>query len=231
MMHARPPPKVNDVMQRELEPQVMDDPREADAYDAMDHTAPNEAFVDRLIALGAHGRVIDLGTGPGHVPLMICDRIADAHITGVDLSTRMLELAERRGRASRHTARLTWQLADVKQLPFEDASFDTVCSNTILHHIPEPSALLTEAFRVLRPGGVLLIRDLYRPDTEKRLDELVALHAANDTPEQRRMFRDSLKAALTPAELRDLTQDLGIEGVEVVVDTDRHMSLQYHVSD
>jgi hypothetical protein len=55
-------------MQRELEPEVMDTPEEASEYDAMDHTEANTAFVDRLIALGARGRMLDIGTGPGHIP-------------------------------------------------------------------------------------------------------------------------------------------------------------------
>ena len=63
-------------MQRQLEPEVMDDLQEAVAYDRMDHVQPNEAFVARLIELGAHGRMLDIGTGPGHIPLLVCEKIA-----------------------------------------------------------------------------------------------------------------------------------------------------------
>ena len=50
-------------MLRELEPEYMDTDEEADGYDAMDHSGPNETFVNRLVELGAHGRVLDIGTG------------------------------------------------------------------------------------------------------------------------------------------------------------------------
>ena len=204
----------------------MDTPAEAAGYDAMDHSQPNRAFVDRLKSLGAAGRMLDLGTGPGDIPLLAGGEISGSRIVAVDLSHHMLQIA--RGKAAGTTLgdRVAFRLADVKALPFEDHSFDTVFSNTILHHIPEPAAMLREAWRVLKPGGVLLIRDLYRPTEERTLDQLVATHAADCDQQQRRMFRDSLLAALTPEELRATARTVGMTGVEVVIDTDRHMSLQ-----
>lgn len=213
-------------LERVLEPEVMDTEEDAREYDAMDHSEPNTAVVDRLVELGAHGRMLDIGTGPGHLPLMICERIPDAHVIGIDLSKNMLLLAENRRAGSGFAERLEFRLADAKGLAFGDASFDAVYSNTILHHIPDPRDLLLGAKRVLKPGGVLLIRDLYRPASLGHLKELVALHAPEATPYQRKLFADSLHAALTPDELRGMATDVGLERAEVTVDTDRHMSLQ-----
>src|SRR5690348_9407768 len=67
-------------VQRILEPEVMDDEGEAIAYADMDHTAVNHAFVDRLGALGAGGRMLDIGTGPADIPLLVIDRWSDAHV-------------------------------------------------------------------------------------------------------------------------------------------------------
>lgn len=216
------------MLERVLEVEVMDTPEEARDYDAMDNRAPNEAFTQRLAELGAQGRMLDIGTGPGHIPLLVAGRIAECTIVGVDLSQNMLELAERHRAASPAGGRVAFRLANAKGLPFEDASFDTVFSNTILHHIPDPRPFLREAWRVLRPGGVFLIRDLFRPETEAALAGLVALHAAEATPEQRQLLADSLRAALTPEELRELVRELGLdrEGVEVSIDSDRHASIQ-----
>jgi ubiquinone/menaquinone biosynthesis C-methylase UbiE len=216
-------------MPRILEPEVMDTPDEATSYDAMDHTAPNTAFVERLLSLGARGHMLDIGTGPGHIPLLVVERLPDANVVGTDLSGHMLALAERRRAASPHAARLRFERGDAKGLPYPDGSFDAVMSNTILHHIPDPRQFLAEARRVLRPGGVLLIRDLFRPLTPARADELVALHAAGADETQRDLFRASLHAALTPAELAVVAVEAGLGDAEITLDTDRHMSLQLPV--
>lgn len=213
-------------MKRVLEPEVMDTAEEADGYDSMDHSGPNAAFVDRLIELGAHGHMLDIGTGPGHVPLMVCARIPGATVVGVDLSSNMLRHAERHRAASTFADRIEYRLGDAKGLAFDDDSFDTIYSNTILHHIPDPRPFLSEAWRVLRPGGVLLIRDLFRPETPERAVELVALHAADANPYQQELFRASLCAAFTRDELAGMAEECGLTRARVVIDTDRHLSLQ-----
>lgn len=213
-------------MERTLEPEVMDTPEEAASYDAMDHSAANAAFVDRLVELGARGRMLDLGTGPGHIPLLVCERVPDCTVVGVDLAAHMLAVAERHRAASPHADRIELRHGDAKGLELDPESFDTVFSNTILHHIPDPLPFLSEARRLLRPGGVLLIRDLLRPDTPERALELVDLHAADGTPEQRELLRASLHAAFTLAELRELADAAGLPDAELVQDSDRHASLQ-----
>lgn len=217
------------MLERILEPEVMDDAEESVSYEAMDHSVPNAAFVDRLLELGVGrcGEALDLGTGPGDIPVLLCRRSADRpKVVATDLAQTMLDLAAPKVAAAGFADRIELRRMDVKALDLPDASCDAVFSNTILHHIPEPLAMLAEAARVLKPGGLLLIRDLRRPGDLQELDRLVAEHAANDDATQRQLFRQSLHAALTPDELRALAAQAGLEGAEVVVDTDRHMSLQ-----
>ena len=213
-------------MERVLEPEVMDTAEESAEYDSMDHTEPNADFIARLLELGATGHFLDIGTGPGHLPLLVCDRVPDSHVTGVDLSKNMLLHAERHRTASDHADRIEYHRMDAKDLDLPDSHFDTVYSNTILHHIPDPRSFLAEAQRMLRPGGALLIRDLFRPDSDARCDELVDLYAADASPSQRELFRASLHAAFTPEELRTIADEAGLTDAEVVIDSDRHMSLQ-----
>ena len=169
---------------------------------------------------------LDLGTGPGEIPILMARACPGTAIVGVDAAATMLALARTKIRRHSLGGRIRFVRADVKALPFADGAFDGVFSNTILHHIPDPRPFLAEARRVLRPGGVLLVRDLFRPATEERVAELVRLHAADATPCQRELFRASLCAALTPAELRATADRAGLADAEVSVDSDRHVSLQ-----
>lgn len=215
------------MLERVLEPEAMADPREALAYDRMDHSAPNEAFVDRLVELDAHGRMLDVGVGPGHIPLMVCDRLAHGRIVGIDLSESMLRIARQHCRRSAHADRIVYQVADAKSLPFADESFDTVFSNSILHHLADPAAALVEAWRVLKPGGAFLFRDLFRPPDAATRRRLVETHAAGQYDYQKQLFRQSLDAALTPDELRRMIGRFDwADQVRVLVDTDRHVSVQ-----
>jgi len=214
-------------MERVLEPEYMDTPEEADGYDSMDHSESNQTYIDRLLELGFFGRTLDIGTGPGHIPLLLLDN-SDliAEIVGVDAALRMLAHANRHRLDSPHAERVSFQVEDAKALSFADASFDCVYSNTVMHHIPDPVPYLKEAFRVLKPGGAFLVRDLFRPPTPGEAMKIVDLHAAGDTDYQRKLFYDSLCAALTRGEFEEAAQQAGIEGHEIVIDSDRHMSLQ-----
>ncbi|HUR28057.1 MAG TPA: class I SAM-dependent methyltransferase, partial [Planctomycetota bacterium] len=213
-------------MQRTLEPEVMDSLEEATLYDAMDNSGPNRAFVERLVTLGASGRVLDIGTGPGHIPLLLVERLPDVTVVGIDLSEHMLRVAERRRVQSPHRSRIEFRIADAKTLPFPRGSFDVVASNTILHHISDPRQFLSEAWRVLKPGGTFLIRDLFRPPTAERASELVRTHAANASPGEQELLLASLHAALEPEELRACAREAGLTEVSLTIDSDRHMSLE-----
>lgn len=208
----------------------MDTAEDAESYDAMDHSGPNDAFVQRLLELGVRGEVLDVGCGPGHIALLLAAMHPDVRVTGVDLSDHMLRIAEEHREVSSHAERVRFAKADAKGLPFADASFDTVCSNTILHHIPDPVPFLRECWRVLKPGGAFLVRDLFRPSSVPEIYALVRRHAAGESLPAQELFRASLNAALTPDELRSAAKAAGLAGVELVVDTDRHMSLQRSAS-
>lgn len=214
-------------MERILEPEYMDTPAEAGDYDAMDHEQANRDVVTSFLAIGGgSGRVIDLGTGPGDNPILIARACPEAKVLGVDAAATMLEIARSKVSAADLADRIEFEQAEVKALPYQSGSFDAVFSNTILHHIPEPVVFLREAWRVLRPAGVLLIRDLYRPDHVATAWSLVDKHATDASEPQRKLFFDSLHAALTLEEARDAVELAGMTNTTVELTSDRHYTIE-----
>jgi len=160
---------------RVLEPEVMDDAQEALDYDAMDHGGVNGRFVDDLLALGPDLRaVLDVGTGTARIPLTLLERSPGAQVLGTDLAGSMLDVGRRNVEAAGRGASILLEAADAKALPFGAGAFSTVISNSLIHHIPDPGAVLAELVRVLAAGGVLLVRDLFRPDEDGEARGLVA---------------------------------------------------------
>ena len=205
----------------------MDTEVEAHSYAAMDHAEANHSVAERFFALGGgHGLTLDIGTGPGDIPILMAGQRPEGRYVAVDAAWEMLKLA--RPKISDHhlTGRIALHQVDAKQLPYPTNSFDAVFSNTILHHIPAPVDLLREGWRVLKPGGVLLIRDLYRPPTEAAAWELVDKHAAGATDAQRQLLFDSLHAALTLVEARELVADVEMTGATVEMTSDRHYTIE-----
>jgi len=211
------------MLHRVLEPEVMDSPEEALAYDAMDHAEVNRAFVDEFLAAGAApGEVLDLGTGTAQIPVELCRRDDAFRVTAVDLSANMLHLARAKIEVAGLTHCIRLSLVDAKRLPYAQGRFAAVMSNSIVHHIPRPGGVLAEAWRVLAAGGLLFVRDLLRPADDDEVSRLVEAHAAGATEHQRQLFDDSLRAALSLAEIRGLVAELGLDPLNVRPTTDRH---------
>jgi len=213
------------VIARVLEPEVMDRPEEAREYDAMDHSTVIARFVaDFLDAHGAGrgGELLDVGTGPARIPIALCRADRQFRILGVDLAGPMLDLARRNAAEAGLTDRIRFARGDAKNLPFPDGRFEAVVSNTIVHHIPDPAVALAEMFRLVAPGGTLMVRDLARPADEAALVTLVDLHAAAEPVAARNLFRDSLRAALTLEEVEEMITSLGLPAGGVAMTSDRH---------
>jgi len=232
------------MLERILEPEVMDGPREAAEYDAMDHREVNRQFVsdflsaidnvasprgqalhqtpgkivDRIpveISDEILDEILDLGTGSALIPIELCRRDRQARVWGVDLAESMLQLGQRNVNAAGFAEQIVLQHVDAKALPFPNNRFAAVMSNSIVHHIPQPLAVLSEAVRVLAPGGTIFFRDLLRPADEATLQVLVDTHAAGSNANQRHLFEDSLRAALSLREIQDLVTALGLAASSV----------------
>lgn len=111
-------------------------------------------YIELMPVLGFDGKVVmDYGCGPGHDLIGFGTYSSCSRLVGVDLSSS--SLAESRSRLALHgiEAETVVLERDVITLPFEDATFDHIHSSGVLHHTPNPVAILKELRRVLKPGG------------------------------------------------------------------------------
>lgn len=215
------------MLNRVLEPEVMDSKEDADEYAAFDNTAVNEEFVGRVLELGPRaGRVMDIGTGPADIAILLAQRAPDLRIVAIDLGEHMLAMARANVERAALTDRVEVARADAKATGYPAASFDMVFSNSLVHHIPEPEEMLREVKRLAAPGAAIFIKDLHRPDSEAELARLVDTYAEGCTAYQRRIFGDSLRAALTVDEVKALCRKVELTDVEVRRTSDRHWCIE-----
>jgi ubiquinone/menaquinone biosynthesis C-methylase UbiE len=153
--------------------------RKAVLYDRMSGWALHwlyRATADRALAdVPARGRVLDIGTGPGHLLVELAGRRPDVDLVGIDPSADMIGHANRRLAAAGCTERVEVVLAGAEKLPFPDAHFDAVVSTLSAHHWAEPSAAVAEQSRVLRRGGQLWVFDL-RPASPAAVTQALRAH-------------------------------------------------------
>jgi ubiquinone/menaquinone biosynthesis C-methylase UbiE len=211
------------MLPRVLEPEVMDSPEEARDYDAMDHSGVNRVFVADFLKVWHNDLpILDVGTGTAQIPIELCQQAPTARVVAIDLAEHMLAVGRENVRRAGLEERLELRRVDAKGLPFADRAFGALISNSIVHHIPEPASVLAEMVRVVAPGGLLFVRDLLRPATDAAVNHFLEMYAGNANAHQRQMFGDSLRAALTLAEVRALVTGLGFDAQTVQQTTDRH---------
>ena len=211
------------LLSRVLEPEYMDTEEEAAEYDAMDHAAVNRKFAEDFLATSRPGNdILDLGTGTALIPVELCCLDSAVRVMASDAAVSMLELARYHVEAEGLRNRIQLHHGDAKKLGFADEFFDAVVSNSLIHHIPEPVMVLTEIVRVTKPNGRIFVRDLARPQNNAEVEALVEMYTGSATATARQLFRQSLYAALSLAEIQNLVESLGLDRSEVTMTSDRH---------
>ena len=129
--------------------------------------------------------LLDIGCGPGTITLGLAHAVAPGHVTGIDHDREHVEaaraLAEERG-----VTNVSFQLGNAISLSFEDNTFEAVFENNLFTHLAQDAVQAAqEAYRVLKPGGFLAVRDVdadsvvwgHRSEAIKQLDKLfIAWH-------------------------------------------------------
>lgn len=112
--------------------------------------------------LRAGMRILDCGCGPGTITIGLAEVVAPGEVIGIDINEIQIAQA-REDSANRGITNVRFETATAYKLPFPDASFDAAFSNAVLSHLSEPVVALTEIRRLLKPGGVIGIRN---PDVD-----------------------------------------------------------------
>lgn len=127
-----------------------------------------------LVATGARVEagmhVVDAGCGFGTNGLHLVEKYGAGKVTGLNVSAVQLETAARRTKAAGKEQRVEWVLGDVTKMPVADASVDRVVSVEAAFHFDTRDRFFSEAFRVLRPGGLLSMVDLVATPPRHMLD-------------------------------------------------------------
>ncbi|HJS66530.1 MAG TPA: class I SAM-dependent methyltransferase [Nitrospiraceae bacterium] len=211
-------------MDRILEPELMDDPEQALVYAQADFEEENQGFVDRFREYFpdfSDGHALDLGCGPGDIPIRFAQAIPACRITGVDASAPMVRLAEEAVQKAGLSDRITFRCERFQDLAGTNI-VDAAISNSLLHHVPNPLQFWHKLRLAVKPGSPVLVMDLLRPDSPEEAQAIVERYASGAPDILRRDFYNSLLAAFTEDEISSQLARMNLTRLLIDVPDDRH---------
>lgn len=135
-------------------------------------------FAVEMAALPAGGRLLDIATGTGDMAFEALKKAPAAAVHGADFALGMMGVGKRRGV---YGATVRWTGADALRLPYADESFDAVVSGYLMRNVADIPRALGEQWRVLKPGGRIVILDT-SPPPDNLLKPLIRLHLQYGIP-------------------------------------------------
>ena len=215
-------------MQRVTEPELMDEPSQAEAYAAADFAEAHERIVEGFAVyfpgVEVAGHVLDLGCGPGDISFRFAMRFPGASVTGVDGSAAMIELArQRQARETGSGDRVRFIEALIPDASLPAGPYAAIISNSLLHHLHRPAVLWETIAAYASAGTRIYVADLRRPPTTAVARQMVESYAAGEPEVLRRDFYHSLCAAFEPREVEAHLEAAGLPELAVAVISDRHL--------
>jgi len=129
------------------------------------------------------GIVLDIGTGPGRLPLEIAKQVRNVEVVGIDISEDMVRIAKKNAEKEGLTDKVRFKVASAYNTGFEDSSVDLVVSTAVIHHLRRPLDAFNEIHRVLKPRGEAWLYDIRMDATKAEIEETVrSLNMEEDLP-------------------------------------------------
>jgi len=124
---------------------------------------------DRTIS----GTIVDIGTGPGRLPIEIAKQVENVKVFGMDLSEDMIKIASKNAEKAGVGDRVEFRVRSAYDTGFENNSIDLVVSTGVLHHLSEPLNAFNEMYRILKRGGEAWLFDGRKDVTRAEFEETV----------------------------------------------------------
>lgn len=149
--------------------------------------------------------VLDVGTGPGYLPIAIAKLMNEVEVVGIDLGVDMVRMAKASAQKAGVADRVKLEVMNAQKMHYEDSYFDSVVSTRSFHHWRNKVKVLNEIYRVLKPGGKALIYELRKDAPAEDLEDLkvrygvvvgslvyraVAVHSATTLEEYQEVLSD-----------------------------------------
>lgn len=211
-------------MDRVLEPELMDDPEQAEAYAHAHFAEENQRFVERFkeyFPEFSQGRVLDLGCGPADIPIRFARLYPGCQVIGVDAAAPMIQLGEQAVNQTGLADRITLRCERYEEIAGARI-VDAVISNSLLHHLPNPLQFWQKLRQLVKPGAPVLVMDLLRPESPEAAQAIVDQYAADEPDILRRDFYNSLLAAFTEDEIGSQLARMNLTRLLIDIPDDRH---------
>ncbi len=211
-------------MERSLEPELMDDPHQALAYAKADFSEENQYFViefNSRFPEFSSGHVVDLGCGPADIPIRFIRKNPQCIVTGIDASRPMIALGEKLIAQHEMAGLIKLRCEKIQDITITPPA-DAILSNSLLHHISNPTDFWNAIKRLAKPGAPILIMDLLRPLSKESAQAIVDQYAHTAPQILRTDFYNSLLAAFTSEEVQSQLDSAGLSHFTVTQPDDRH---------
>lgn len=214
-------------MKRIPEPEIMNGREQTDAYAAADFEGPNQMFVDQFQAVfpefKGKGQILDLGCGPADILIRFARRYPDCILTGVDGAARMLEHGHSAIASQGLSERIKLLEGVLPQVNLPQAHFETILSNSLLHHLDNPAVLWQTIKKSAKKWAAILVMDLFRPTNREQAREIVEKYSGNEATILKDDFYHSLLAAYSVDEVIEQLERAGLNRLKVEKISDRHL--------